>query len=571
MLQHLSSLRESAVRFSPVYHPWVRNMSKQDRWVIRVAHNGDPISAVFVAAVDAKHFVTVAKDNHNQFPSFKGRSLPMAFARELLAICTDGPMSGLLSSVSKIADSDGWWSAVDRLIQTAHVEDKYRQVEDFALDVNEGDSAIAASMRSNLSQTLFEWEATCGVGEYEIDTAPRPNLQFLGLCYLISRNRDNPSFARYGLEGLASYPVHRQTARETAACLEWITRDERRGRTWQSVPGRDADSRDLLVIHVSGAPDVEVRLADFFGDIEEPDDEKEAFYTALCESVTRFFAGSKVTQRTQGELLELMLIRKISPGVTRVETHYQPTLAQVKEVVSDWQTALDNVPFSVCPTRYMTPGQVTRTLRRKWICGGERSLDARWELADTYHIMFSRSPAQSMVKAAYDCGKNLLLASGRKNYRADHLATVGLSLWYAGQSKEKIVENVAFRLGRFLQMADLLHRQYCEQERDGSIPRQLVGNAYFDACSQSPTKALATIQNRLKLYQGFAQTRGNGLAKWALGQLGEISAEIAPLLPARLSTEEKAQMLLGYLARTPSADTNTGTSAKSEDATAATT
>ena len=571
MLQHLSSLRESAVRFSPVYHPWVRNMSKQDRWVIHLAHNGAPLSAVFVPAVDAKHFVTVAKDNHNAFPSFKGRSLPLGIARELLAICTDGPMSGLLSSVSKIADADRWWSAADKLIQGAHVEEKCKQVEDFALDVSEGDSAIAASMRATLSKTLFDWEAARGVGEYEIDTAPRPNLPVVGLCYLISRNSDNPSLARYGLEGLASYPVHRQTAREMAACLEWITRDERRGRTWQSVPGKDADSRDLLVIHVSGTPDVEARLADFFGDLEEPDEEQEAFYAALCASVTRFFAGSKVTQSTQSDLLDLMLIRKISPGMTRVETHLQPTIAQVKQVISDWQTALDNVPFSMCPARYMTPGQVTRTLRRKWICSGERFLDARWELADTYDIMFSRSPAQAMVKAAYDCGKSLLLAVGRKNYRADHLATIGLSLWYAGHSKEKIVENVAFKLGRFLQMADLLHRQYCEQERHGSVPPHLIGNAHFGTCTQSPSKALAMMQNRLNLYQGFAQTRGDGLAKWALGQLGEISAEIAPRLPARLSTEEKAQMLLGYLARTPSADTSTGRSAKTEDATAATT
>lgn len=74
------------------------------------------------------------------------------------------------------------------------------------------------------------------------------------------------------------------------------------------------------------------------------------------------------------------------------------------------------------------------------------------------------------------------------------------------------------------------------------------------------------MQSRLKLYQGFAQTRGDGLAKWALAQLGELSGEIAPLLPAKLSTEEKAQMLLGYLARTPSGETNTERSANDENA-----
>jgi hypothetical protein len=171
-----------------------------------------------------------------------------------------------------------------------------------------------------------------------------------------------------------------------------------------------------------------------------------------------------------------------------------------------------------------------------------------------------------MVEAAYQSGKTLLLSQSRSRHKADHLAAIGLSLWYAGHPKERIVENIAYKLGRFLQMADLLHKQYCEQARQGSLPPQLIGNAHFDASSQSPAKALALMQSRLKLYQGFAQTRGDGLAKWALAQLGQLSGEIAPLLPAKLSTEEKAQMLLGYLARTPSGETNTEGSAKDENA-----
>ena len=126
------------------------------------------------------------------------------------------------------------------------------------------------------------------------------------------------------------------------------------------------------------------------------------------------------------------------------------------------------------------------------------------------------------------------------------------------------MENIAYKLGRFLQMADLLHKQYCQQARQGSTPPQLIGNAHFDVFGQSPAKALSMMQSRLKLYQAFAQTRGDGLAKWTLGQLGELSADIAQQLPVTLSTEEKAQMLLGYLARTPSDKTNTGTSAKDQ-------
>jgi hypothetical protein len=563
MLQHLSNLRASVARFAPVYHPWVRNMSKQDRWVIYVDDNGDPRSVVLVPAVDAKYLVTVVRDNFNSFTAFRGQSLPLGFAKELLEMCADGPMSRLLLSVANIKDEDHWWADVEKLIRCAAVENKYRENEHFALDVSEGDSVIQASMRVPLSQALFAREDASGIKEYETESAPRPNLPVLGLSYLMSRNVDIPSLARYGMEGLASYPVHKQTTRHMAACLEWITKEERRGKTWQSVPGKDTD--DLLIIHVAGNPDVQARLAEFFGGFEEPDEDQQTFYSALCESVTQFFSGNNVTHTAQSGLLDLMLLRKVSPGVTRVETHLQPTVEEVKKVISDWQTGLDNVPFSVLGTRYIAPGQITRALRRHWICSGERYLDTRWELSTLYDIMFSRSSAKTMVEAAYQSGKTLLLSQSRSRHKADHLAAIGLSLWYAGHPKEKIVENIAYKLGRFLQMADLLHKQYCEQARQGSLPPQLIGNAHFDVFSQSPAKALALMQSRLKLYQGFAQTRGDGLAKWALAQLGEVSGEIAALLPAKLSTEEKAQMLLGYLARTPSGETNTERSAKDEN------
>lgn len=265
-------------------------------------------------------------------------------------------------------------------------------------------------------------------------------------------------------------------------------------------------------------------------------------------------------------MLDLILLRKVSPGVTRVETHLQPTVEQLKRVILDWQAALDNVPFPMPPTRYMAPGQITRTLRRRWICSGKRYLDTRWELSALYDIIFSRSSAKAMVEAAYQSGKALLLSQSRSSYSKDHLTTVGLSLWYAGHQKEEIVESVAYRLGRFLQMADLLHKQYCQQVRQGSTPPQLIGNAHFDVCGQSPAKALAMMQSRLKLYQGHAQTRGDGLSKWALQQLSELSTEIASQLPATMSTEDKAQMLLGYLARTTSGDSVTSTSAKDESA-----
>jgi len=68
MLTDLETLRESVGALATVYHPWVRNLSRQDRLVVYLGANGSPDSIALVAADDAKQFVTIAKDNHNAFP-----------------------------------------------------------------------------------------------------------------------------------------------------------------------------------------------------------------------------------------------------------------------------------------------------------------------------------------------------------------------------------------------------------------------------------------------------------------------------------------------------------------------
>src|SRR5208283_5307969 len=91
----------------------------------------------------------------------------------------------------------------------------------------------------------------------------------------------------------------------------------------------------------------------------------------------------------------------------------------------------------------------------------------------------------------------------------------------------------------FLAMADLIHKCYCQDVRSGAMPPNLIGNAHFDIASSSPAGALALMQSRLKLYAGWAQTRGGGLAKWSLKRIGEISGALAGQLPTKFSTDEK--------------------------------
>ena len=90
------------------------------------------------------------------------------------------------------------------------------------------------------------------------------------------------------------------------------------------------------------------------------------------------------------------------------------------------------------------------------------------------------------------------------------------------------------------------------------MPSQLVGNALMPIALEQPTQALALLSQRILPYQAWARTvQGNdvGLVKFFLGEMGKLCNEFASLpLPEGCDDAAKAQMLLGYLARTERSD-----------------
>lgn len=117
----------------------------------------------------------------------------------------------------------------------------------------------------------------------------------------------------------------------------------------------------------------------------------------------------------------------------------------------------------------------------------------------------------------------------------------------------------AFLVGRLFNIADSLHLEYCKHVRNNSIPPQLVGNALMATAQEEPTKALSVLWGRIKPYHAWAQTLREGdyvgLVRYFLRNLGEVSAQLKDAeLPKRCTDVEKAQMLLGYLARLESDD-----------------
>ena len=110
-----------------------------------------------------------------------------------------------------------------------------------------------------------------------------------------------------------------------------------------------------------------------------------------------------------------------------------------------------------------------------------------------------------------------------------------------------------FLVGRMLALADTLHKEYCTHVRKSEIPPQLVGNALMPVALENPTAGLARLSERIVPYHAWANAAtgdGIGLAKWTLQQFGQVADELGKqALTERCNDAEKAQMLLGYLAR----------------------
>jgi hypothetical protein len=143
----------------------------------------------------------------------------------------------------------------------------------------------------------------------------------------------------------------------------------------------------------------------------------------------------------------------------------------------------------------------------------------------------------------------------------------GLLLAKLGRLKGEYMKGPPFLVGRLLSLADQLHVQYCHGVRKGQVPPQLVGNALMATALETPTKAVAMLSQRILPYQAWARTaqtkesdsedvkKNVRFAKFFLGELGRVSDELKGAeLPKTCVDSEKAEMLLGYLARSEKRD-----------------
>ena len=127
--------------------------------------------------------------------------------------------------------------------------------------------------------------------------------------------------------------------------------------------------------------------------------------------------------------------------------------------------------------------------------------------------------------------------------------------------------NVPYQLGRFLRVADELHRLYCQVERKRQYPPELCGSSMLCAMAESPARTMDQLLQRASPYIKWAksprpkfddetQEEMNGLVIYLLRKLEQIVEALgaASEWPAWLSPTERAELFLGFLAAFPKSD-----------------
>jgi hypothetical protein len=412
---------------------------------------------------------------------------------------------------------------------------------------------------------------------------PNPTLPLLGKTYLMSMNTDIPCQTRYGQGGSDILSVGQRTVQHSLDAIQFVTRQEMRGRTWSAVPNGNTDRNDLLISYLEDEPTVEIPLADFFSD-SDPD----AQFATYAERTQELHSALQLRVSAKGDsFIRIFTISSIDPGRKQVLFSGRYSVSAIYRARDNWLAGAHNIPEISIPlpagkgnpvpwvcSVEPSPVEAVLSFKRQWLRHGQDSHALPGVDAGRIYALLLEPDAQELARWLLDSylprTMPLMVGLGRLLFgrcplseaaRKGGLIAVafyGILLYRQGRVKETYMENRDYLLGQFLQYADRLHKLYCEHERKGSVPPQLIGNAAVSMAIQSPSRALQMLSHRMPVYLAWAERYSGaeaGLVKWTRRELGKLSAALKDTnLATAVASNGKAELLLGYLAN-PSSKT----------------
>ena len=438
------------------------------------------------------------------------------------------------------------------------------------------------------------------VGQVVRNKYPNPNLPIIGLTYLYSNNSDTPCLQRYGRTGVRAFQVGESSVQQMNDAITYLTREERKNKTWRPFGSLTKDKPDLLLAYLSDQPDNQLLLADLMDEPWSSDDkdalaEKEGLYEELCAQVLGKMVD--VVNRNQNAKVNLLILETLDPGRKQVAYARSISTKQFVGSVQAWLDDSKNLPpihfykkshrkeirfTPTCPG----PGTVGRALKVHYVPGNAKAKPPKASaisIQSVYRLFLSQGlPStgedaflKDCLKQAYTRTAKMLAAAGHFKLLQDRdhsfslmelrrvmviLALFSILLKRLGIERGIYMASAVYQVGQLLQLADRLHKQYCIHVRNGgdskkSLPPQLLGNTLLGVAEENPAKALSMLSQRLRVYAAWADTSTDQhakLAKWIMNHFRKTSSTFENLaVPERLNYEEKAQLLLGYLAELP--------------------
>lgn len=448
------------------------------------------------------------------------------------------------------------------------------------------DSVDSSRSRGHGSTPLVD--AYANPAERLSDKFPEGKLDILGKVKLRAMNKESPCQLRYGVAGSESYPVGKATRDAMFKALGWIGDPDRRGKTWCDVSSLTGKSGVLFAYpseKLQMAPDLAGLIVGFQDDADPDGARFEACASRVTTSLTELAHDAPATE------VRVFVLTKPDGRRTKVLLSSRYSVERLLASAEQWEVECRNRPLLKVRQFRATkgdafwadpfspyPAELVSCLNTAWEQAGTHPVQVPgFGIGDGLGLLLERGPvlyaiATRAIRTLVVNSLSLVLALGVVRHQDEKTlmkkrplvmthkhsrlipSVFGLLLAKLGRLKGEFMKGPPFLVGRLLSLADQLHVQYCHGVRKGQVPPQLVGNALVTTAMDSPVRAVALIWQRIKPYHAWAQTVQGGdevrLAKWLLGELGRVSNAMQDLvLPTQCSDADKAEMLLGYLAR----------------------
>ncbi len=423
------------------------------------------------------------------------------------------------------------------------------------------------------------------------DKLPEIQLPILGKVKLRAMFEEHKCQYRYDKIGSESFPVGLVVREDFKAALEWLGDENRKGKTWANITGISGYGRGLLFAYPSELSKNIPESADIFAPEDDETDPDGVNFEAKAARVIPLVHG--IVKEVPDAKMNIFILVKPDGFRTKVLFSERYELSRLPYAAEEWEKGCANIPFLLAEPSTPFPSEVVKCLQCQWIRDGsemkmtethglgigegikllmetesfaapiiERALNLAMKNSTPLLLDFAHEKQKGSKDYSFPGKGWVRKANKDKGFKAVHQVNllppiIGLLLFKLNIHKEDYMQNAPFLMGRFLAFVDLLHKEYCKNVRgdekgQGGIPNQLIGNAMMRTALVDPKRAMSQLSDRLPVYQGWATTRGTGLSRWTLKRMGEITNELSETeWPERMRDAEKAQLLLGYLAREP--------------------